>query len=130
MHALKRGLVLALVIVGFVFSQGSESDTLLAQGLELYLSQGCGICHTLSKADSKGVFGPPHDALFVIAQARFQSPDYPGEAASAEAYIRESLLEPSAYIIPGYALTRFHMPAYTHLSQEDLDALIYLLMKP
>lgn len=102
----------------------------LNRGLELYRSQGCGTCHAFSKAETKGIFGPAHDALFVIAQARVQSPDYHGKASSAESYILESLLEPNAYLVPGYALTRFHMPAYTHLSQEDLDALVYLLMQP
>lgn len=120
-----------LTILAFGFTNPASLDQeRFARGLELYISQGCGGCHAFSKAGTKGIFAPSHDDFLAVAQARFQNPDYHGQAESAEAYILESLVEPNAYIVPGYAMTRFHMPAYTHLNQDDLDALVYLLMQP
>jgi mono/diheme cytochrome c family protein len=127
-----RILSFVFFIVSMCFSQtpAALDQEKFDRGLELYLTQGCGICHTLSKANTKGIFGPSHDGFIGVAQARFQSPDYRGEAKSADEYALESTLKPTAYIVPGYALTRFHMPAYTHLSPDDLDALVHMLLQP
>lgn len=100
----------------------------VARGLEVYASQYCGVCHSLRAAGAKGAFGPPHDAMGVIAGARFQDPNYRGEATSAEVYLRESIVSPKAYLVPGYGLTHHHMPAYTSLSEADLDALVKMLL--
>lgn len=133
-------LVFALFVLGIVLSQAvvatvpegevpANSD-LAERGLELYLSNSCGVCHAFSKADTKGTFGPAHDGLSVIAPARFQDPNYMGEATTAEAYIRESLLEPERYLVPPYGANRYKMPAYIALSEEDIEALTSFLLQP
>ena len=96
-------------------------------GLEVYHAAYCGTCHALRSAGTTGMFGPPHDAVGVIAGARIQDPHYHGAATTAEAYIRESIVAPNAYLVPGYGLTSHHMPAYTALNKNDLDALVTML---
>jgi nitric oxide reductase subunit C len=98
------------------------------RGIELYLANSCGSCHQLTAAETVGFFGPSHDAVGVIATARVQDPNYHGAAEEAAGYLRETLIDPQAYRVPGYALTPHHMPAYSVLDQADLDALVYLLL--
>ncbi|CAN5801744.1 hypothetical protein BH24DEI2_BH24DEI2_24320 [soil metagenome] len=100
----------------------------VTRGLEVYRTQYCGTCHTLKAAGTLGIFGPPHDAIGVIAGARIQDPHYHGEAKTAEAYLIESILNPRVYLVPGYSFTYHHMPAYTALSETDLDALVTMLL--
>lgn len=98
-----------------------------ARGLEVYKEQSCGTCHTLTRAGAGGVFGPSHDGVGTHAEERIRDPAYHGEARTAEQYLRESILDPPAYRVPGYGHTRFAMPAYTELPDSDLEALVHLL---
>ena len=100
----------------------------LAYGLQVYKQYYCGICHQLDTAGTQGAFGPSHNEAGDKAVERLQDPNYQGEAKTAEAYIRESILEPQVYIVPGYAATPHRMPAYTQLTQEEFDALVAFLM--
>lgn len=104
-------------------------DPILDLGLETYRHQYCGICHRLDAADTGGVFGPTHNAMGRTAAGRIQDPNYGGTATTAEAYIRESIVDPDAYIVPGFEFTRHRMPAYTALGDVELDALVQLLLE-
>lgn len=107
----------------------AEEDTaLLALGADVYQSQACGVCHTLRAIGSEGTFGPPHDNLAAIAAQRLQDARYHGAATSPEEYIRESIVDPLAFLVEGYQITRFPMPIFTNLSPHELDALVYLLL--
>jgi len=54
-------------------------------------------------------------------------PDYTGNAATVEAYIRESILEPEAYTVEGYSPLMPKTYAAS-LDEEELAALVdYLL---
>ncbi len=64
----------------------------------------------------------------IIAQARIADPNYAGSADTAAGYIRESIVTPAAYIVPGYAFTRHPMPAYD-IPAADLDALVFFLLQ-
>lgn len=99
-----------------------------ASGRALYLDYHCGSCHALRAAGSAGFFGPGQDALGIVAQARIADPGYTGSATTAAEYIRESIVDPGAYIVPGYAFTRHHMPTYD-MSAEELDALVFFLVE-
>ena len=132
-----RFIPIVLLVVGFGFVLGVAGAQDAAgldreryqRGLEIYLDNFCGGCHLLSAAGTSGFFGPAHDAAGVIAAARVQDPNYRGGAVDAAGYLLESLLDPGAYRVPGFALSRHRMPAYGHLSEEDLDALVYLLLQ-
>lgn len=102
----------------------------LVRGLEVYSANYCGVCHTLSAAHTLGQFGPSHDGLRATIEARFKDGSYGGKATDVAAYLRESILEPEAYLDPAFAGSRYRMPAFTDLSSEDLEALVGLLEQP
>ncbi|NNE36004.1 MAG: c-type cytochrome [Rhodothermales bacterium] len=108
---------------------GTKSETDAGpSGLELYRQMYCGLCHKMDRAGTAGIFGPTHNGLGEIVQQRLKSPNYSGGASSAEDYIRESILEPEKYIVPGYETTVHRMPAYTHLTDREIDAIVRFLI--
>lgn len=100
----------------------------LERGIEVYRANACGACHRLERVGAGGFFGPPHDDVAAAAAARLRDPGYRGAARTVAEYLRESITDPTAYLVPEYALTRMAMPAYGHLSDVDLDALVQLLL--
>lgn len=100
-----------------------------ASGLETYRDRYCGVCHTLDAAGTKGMFGPTHNGIGSTAAARVTDPSYTGNASTAEEYIRESIVDPTAYVVPGFELSRYRMGAYTMLSEAELDALVQFLLE-
>jgi mono/diheme cytochrome c family protein len=107
----------------------TRSAELYDLGLEVYREQFCGTCHTLDAAGTGGIFGPPHGEMGALARERVLDSDYTGSATNAAEYIIESILEPKAYIVPDFAATSHHMPAYTHLDEEQILALVELLLR-
>jgi cytochrome c oxidase subunit 2 len=63
-------------------------------GLAVFQQFGCGGCHTLKSAGANGKVGPDLDNLKQEAAK--------ANRGSLEAFIRESILKPGAYIAPGY----------------------------
>ena len=102
----------------------------LVRGLEVYHASYCGSCHALTVANTQGQFGPSHDHLQEIVRKRLADGSYKGKAKTVAAYLRESILEPDAYLAPEYAGSRYRMPAFTDLSDEELDVLTALLDQP
>ncbi|MEX2502168.1 MAG: cytochrome c [Trueperaceae bacterium] len=96
-------------------------------GTELFLAQGCAACHALESVGARGLFAPPLDGVATTALERIASPDYRGAANDVGGYLRESIVTPTAYVVPGYAGSYHRMPAYLHLTDAELDALIALL---
>lgn len=88
-------------------------------GATVFENQGCGGCHTFKPAGSEGQTGPDLDNL--AASAR--------EAGKPlEEYVRESIVDPSAYLHPGYADL---MPkTFAELPRDQLDALVQYLISP
>jgi mono/diheme cytochrome c family protein len=105
------------------------SDVLAEQGLKVYQAQYCGICHQLDAAGTAGLFGPTHNGLAQTAEQRLGDPLYTGSARTAGEYVRESILNPESYLVPGYELSNHRMPAYVNLSEADLEALVQLLLQ-
>ena len=122
-------LFFVLSACGNVATQNStevDSD-LLDRGIEVYRINYCGACHTLTVAGTRGTFGPNHDNERVHAQANIQLDSYTGDANTVSEYIRESLLTPALFYTPGFEATNHHMPPFSHLTEADINALIYLL---
>lgn len=111
-----------------VSQNGAGQEELISQGMEVYKQQYCGVCHQLSAAETGGTFGPTHDGMGTTAEQRIQATDYRGAAATAGEYIHESIVSPDAYLVPGYEVTSHHMPAYTHLGEGDIQALVQMLL--
>ena len=71
-----------------------ELEDPVARGQKVFLDNGCGGCHTIDGL-SAGSVGPNQTTVGAVAETRI-----PG--MSAEEYILESILDPSAYVVDGY----------------------------
>ncbi|MFW5696316.1 MAG: c-type cytochrome [Phototrophicaceae bacterium] len=105
----------------------APDPALIERGIAVYRANYCGSCHVLTVANTRGTFGPGHDSAATLAEQHVNLSSYSGEATTAAEYIRESILDPRVFYTPGYEATNHHMPAFTHLPDEDIEALVYLL---
>ena len=78
-------------------------------------ASGCGGCHTLTKAGTKGTVGPNLDDIAADAQKA-------GQPVSA--FVRESIIDPNKYIAPGFPANVMPGNFGSSLSKQDLDALV------
>lgn len=92
-------------------------DPLAVQGKQLF-SQNCATCHSLEPG--KTIVGPSLAGIASRAGARMPDTD-------ARAYIEQSILEPGAYIVPGFPNG---MPTDfgKKLSGDDFNALVAFLL--
>lgn len=70
-------------------------------GKNLFTAQGCAACHSL-KPDEK-IVGPSLAGIATRSSERIKASDYKGQATTGEQYIRESIVQTSAYIVPTYS---------------------------
>jgi cytochrome c551/c552 len=90
-----------------------------APGKAIFLAQGCNGCHTFAPAAATGKIGPDLDQLPQRAKAA---------GKPLEAFVRESIVNPSAYVEKGYQDV---MPkTYSTLPKTDLNDLVDFLTKP
>ena len=90
-----------------------------APGKGVFTAKGCTACHTYKPAGSTGTIGPDLDKLPLFA-AKAKKP--------LPAFVRESIVNPSAYIEKGFPDA---MPkTYKSLPPSDLNALVDFLTKP
>jgi cytochrome c oxidase subunit 2 len=91
-----------------------------AAGKALFLSNGCGGCHTFKPAGTNGKVGPDLDNLAADAQK--------ANHGSVEEYTRESIEDPSAYVVPSYP--NGVMPVYKgQLTDSQINELVAFLTK-
>ncbi|HXI19652.1 MAG TPA: cytochrome c, partial [Gemmatimonadales bacterium] len=79
----------------------AASDDPVAVGQALFEQSppGCFACH--STAAGVNLVGPSLAGIATTAAARVGATDYHGKATDAAGYIRESILDPNAYLVPG-----------------------------
>lgn len=82
-------------------------DVPLATGTEpldkLFVQSGCAVCHTIPGiAPALGREGP-RLVLGTNGSLRLADPQYEGTATTVREYIQESILNPGAYVVPGYS---------------------------
>jgi cytochrome c oxidase subunit 2 len=80
----------------------------------------CGACHTLAAAGSKGTLGPNLDDLSAAA-AKAGMP--------LEAYVKQSIEDPDAYITPGYKAGVMSASCCKQLSSSEVTELVQYLVK-
>jgi mono/diheme cytochrome c family protein len=95
----------------------APSDPALQAGWRVYRDRSCGSCHEIG--GNGGRIGPPLTHIGALAESR-----KPGTTATD--YLRESITDPSAFIVPGYPDSMPHglerdMPA------RDIDDLVRYL---
>jgi mono/diheme cytochrome c family protein len=102
--------------------QGALATAGLAQaktGEQIFTAAGCAGCHTFSPAGSNGTIGPNLNDLKAAA-AKF------GKGKTPEEYVRESILDPGAFLVPGFSNA---MPSFKgRLTDKQIQTMVdYLL---
>jgi cytochrome c oxidase subunit 2 len=99
--------------------QTASSGSPAQLGAAVFKNNGCGACHTLTAAGATGKVGPDLDKL-------------PAEAQQAgkplAAFVRESIINPSAYVAKGYPDNVMPHTYGQALSKAQLDALVQYLI--
>ncbi len=70
-------------------------------GQQVFVNQPCSSCHDIMHPYPGGQICPNLGNIAVEAAQIVKSPDYHGQAHDAAGYIRESIVNPNAYIVPG-----------------------------
>ncbi len=105
---------------------GTDSGSVSEYEL-LFAQKGCIACHTAAAETEAEQIGPSLLGLTTRSATTIAESTYTGKAESVEAYIRESILEPEIYLVPGYEPV---MPPTYQASineQEITDLIQYLL---
>jgi hypothetical protein len=68
----------------------------------IFTRAGCPVCHVIPGiVGADGRVGPPL-LLGSTGPQRLRNPDYRGRAKTVHEYVVESVIEPGAFIVPGY----------------------------
>jgi len=90
-----------------------------AKGKALFAAQGCAACHTFTPAGSKATVGPDLDTLAANAQK--------ANHGSVAAYTKESIVDPNAYVVPGFPKGVMPPDFGQKLSPAEVDDLVAFL---
>jgi nitric oxide reductase subunit C len=117
---------------GVPSAKTAASSEPVAKGEALFRSTppACFACHSVSPGVN--LAGPSLAGLSAQAEAVIASPDYKGEAKTPAEFIRESIVKPNAYLVPGpmySANGQSFMPSSfaTDLTSEQIDSLVAYL---
>jgi mono/diheme cytochrome c family protein len=117
----KGALIAILAAAGVSASCGTAAPATdpIARGRQVYEAQSCATCHEPGLLNLWRPVGPPLDHVATVAEGR-----RPGVPAGE--YIRQSIVDPGAYVVPGYPDS---MPRGLgeRISAADLDALVAYL---
>jgi cytochrome c oxidase subunit 2 len=101
-------------------SGSSSSSSPVASGLSVFNANGCSSCHTLSAAHASGKIGPDLDKLVSYAQQAHQP---------LAAFVHQSIVDPNAYVQPGYSKGIMPQTFGNQLSKAQLTALETFLVQ-
>lgn len=109
----------------------SDDPVALGQLLFNQTPPGCIACHSVT--EGVNLAGPTLAGMPARAEEILLSEEYEGEAVTAEEYIRESIVDPSVYLVPGSmysAQGRSFMPDNydEELTAEQIDHLVAYIM--
>jgi cytochrome c oxidase subunit II len=92
-----------------------------AAGLAVFTgSSGCATCHTLTAAQATGTIGPDLDKLVAYAQQAHQP---------LTAFVKQSIVNPNAYVQPGFPANTMPQNFGSALSASQLNALVSFLVQ-
>jgi len=123
-HALMRSEAIVMEPAAFdawLKKQGQavNSGSASVSGAAIFRDNGCGSCHTLTAAGASGKVGPDLDKL-------------PAEAQQAgkplPAFVRQSIVDPNAYVAPGFPRNVMPQSFGSSLSAAQLAALVQYLV--
>ncbi|UCC86137.1 MAG: c-type cytochrome [Anaerolineales bacterium] len=97
-----------------------EAADPVARGQQVYVRGGCAGCHAI-QGISAGVVGPNLTQIGQVAATR-------QDGVSAEDYIRESVVNPGAYVVEGYQPNIMPQNYGEQFSNQELDDLVAFLL--
>ncbi len=97
-----------------------EAADPVARGRTVFNERGCGGCHTIDGL-SAGIVGPNLTQIGMVAETRM-----PG--ASAADYLRQSILDPNAFVVEGFPSNVMPQNFGELITPEQLDDLIAFLL--
>jgi cytochrome c oxidase subunit 2 len=100
----------------------AAAGTNTGDGKAVFTANGCGGCHQLADAGSSGTTGPSLDKLVEDAKTN-------GKGKSPEEYIRESIVDPNAVVVDGFAEGTMPQNFGETLTDEQIDALVKYLLE-
>ncbi|HTD77002.1 MAG TPA: cytochrome c [Chloroflexota bacterium] len=120
--AVAVGLTIATLVALRTTTPTAPGATLHEQGRTLFQQKGCIGCHSVTDKGlvSRTPMAPDLSALGQRAAAR-----RPGLAA--DAYVKESVRQPQAYLVPGF--TEIEMPTLP-VSDMEVEAIAAFLLAP
>lgn len=77
------------------------TDGNAARGASVLARLPCASCHDVTRPGPGGDICPNLGNIATGAARTVRSPEYHGKAKDAAGYIRESIVDPNAYIVPG-----------------------------
>jgi cytochrome c551/c552 len=104
-------------VVGKLPTLGPQGNA--ARGKPVFVSNGCGACHTFKPAGTTGKIGPNLNNLAASAQRANQ-----GTLAQ---FIRASIVDPGAYVAPGFPAGVMPSTYAQQLSAQQLADLVAFL---
>ncbi|HEX2532014.1 MAG TPA: cytochrome c [Burkholderiaceae bacterium] len=109
---------------------GADNPVALGQTLFRSSATNCFACHSV--APGVNLAGPSLAGIAARAEKLIGSPDYKGNAKDVEGYIRESIDDPNAYLVPGPTYSangQSFMPTNfaTQLKPEQIEQLVAYL---
>ena len=107
----------ATVAVFAVDPRSDQTGRQTIDGRVVFLTKGCTSCHSLDGVSTTGQIGPNLTGLADRAGDRV-------EDLEAEDYIRQSVLDPEAFVVDGFGAFMPTLP----LDTEELDALVEFLL--
>ena len=112
-------LLAGATVAVYAFDPGPQPEAAATDAIEgqtVFLTKGCTGCHSRTGV-SEGFVGPDLTGLAVRAGDRV-------DGLSAEEYVRQSVLDPQAYIVDGYGSQMPVLP----VDSEEMDALVEFLL--
>jgi cytochrome c551/c552 len=106
-------------VIGKLPTLGPKGDPLA--GKSVFVSKGCGACHLFTPAGTTGKIGPNLDNLAAEAATADQG--------TLEQFTRASIVDPGAYVAPGYPAGVMPTNYGSTLTQQQLADLVAFLVQ-
>src|ERR1700758_5591104 len=123
-HSTMRSTAVVMTPAAFAKWLKSQSKAVTSPnagtaGAAIFKNNGCGACHTLTAAGATGKVGPDLDKLAAEAKQAGQP---------VQSFAQTSIVDPNAYIQPGYPKNVMPQTFGKALSKQQLDALVSYLI--
>jgi len=123
-HSLMRSTVYVVPEQTFTAWLNKQAGPATGPGLgkQLFAQNGCSGCHTLAAAGATGKVGPDLDRVVQDA-ARY------AKGQPAATYIRQSIVTPNAFVVPGFPRSTMPQTFGKQLTAQQISALVQFLIQ-